>query len=287
MLSKDVLQIDAHRVTEEIAQAIRSHILTLHRRGVVVGLSGGIDSSVVTSLCAHALGAERVHVLLMPDRDSSAESLTLGRQLSKQLGISMTVEDLTEALTAIGCYTRQDEAIRELFPEYGPGCKFKVTLPSILDGDRFNISELTIETSSGQRQRARIPAVAYRQIVAATNFKQRLRKTMEYYHADRLHYAVAGTPNRLEYDQGFFVKLGDGAADLKPIAHLYKTRCTPSPSISVFRKKFGGVPQLPIRSHFLRRRKSSTSHSLTRRWIAVSTDAITVCPRTKWHQPSS
>jgi NAD+ synthase len=47
---------------------------------------------------------------------------------------------------------------------------------------------------------------------------------MEYYHADRLHYAVLGTPNRLEYDQGFFVKGGDGLADVKPIAHLYKTQ---------------------------------------------------------------
>jgi NAD+ synthase len=67
-------------------------------------------------------------------------------------------------------------------------------------------------------------AAAYLQMVGATNFKQRLRKAMEYYHADRLHYAVAGTPNLLEYDQGFFVKQGDGAADLKPIAHLYKTQ---------------------------------------------------------------
>jgi NAD+ synthase len=45
---------------------------------------------------------------------------------------------------------------------------------------------------------------------------------LEYYHADRLNYAVAATPNRLEYDQGFFVKGGDGLGDVKPIAHLYK-----------------------------------------------------------------
>ena len=69
-----------------------------------------------------------------------------------------------------------------------------------------------------------MPSAAYLQIIAATNFKQRFRKLMEYYHADRLNYAVAGTPNRLEYDQGFFVKQGDGAADLKPIAHLYKSQ---------------------------------------------------------------
>ena len=47
---------------------------------------------------------------------------------------------------------------------------------------------------------------------------------MTYYHADRLNYAVCGTPNRLEYDQGFFVEVGDGSADIKPIAHLYKSQ---------------------------------------------------------------
>ena len=60
--------------------------------------------------------------------------------------------------------------------------------------------------------------------MAATNYKQRARKMTEYYHADRLNYVVCGTPNRLEYDLGFFVKQGDGAADIKPIAHLYKTQ---------------------------------------------------------------
>jgi NAD+ synthase len=81
-----------------------------------------------------------------------------------------------------------------------------------------------IQSPSGEVKKARLPLKAYLQVVAATNFKQRTRKMMEYYHADRLNYAVAGTPNRLEYDQGFFVKLGDGAADVKPIAHLYKTQ---------------------------------------------------------------
>ncbi len=69
-----------------------------------------------------------------------------------------------------------------------------------------------------------MPHDAYLSVVAATNFKQRVRKMLEYHRADRMNYAVVGTPNRLEYDQGFFVKLGDGAADFKPIAHLYKTQ---------------------------------------------------------------
>jgi NAD+ synthase len=116
------------------------------------------------------------------------------------------------------------EAIRTVYPEYGDGWKSKITLPSIIESDRLNVSQLTVQSPDGEQKTSRLPLAAYLQLVAATNFKQRVRKTMEYYHADRLNYAVAGTPNRLEYDQGFFVKQGDGAADVKPIAHLYKTQ---------------------------------------------------------------
>jgi NAD+ synthase len=222
--SAEVLALDPAQASAAIEQAIREQVRSLRRRGAVVGLSGGIDSSVVTSLCARALGAERVQVLLMPERDSSPESATFARTLTSQLGTPTLVEDIAPVLAAAGCYDRQIEAIRMVFPEYGPGYKHKITLPSILDGDRLNISELTIETPSGEQKTSRLPAPAYLQLVAATNYKQRVRKLTEYYHADRLNYVVAGTPNRLEYDQGFFVKLGDGSADIKPIAHLYKTQ---------------------------------------------------------------
>ncbi len=223
-MTPHVLDLDLAATAADIENAIRRQVGDLRKRGIVVGLSGGIDSSVVTTLCARALGAERVQVLLMPERDSSSESLTLGRMLSSQLGTPVQVEDIAPTLDAAGCYERQLEAIRMVFPEYGAGYKNKITLPSILDTDRLNVSELTIETPDGERKKARMPLAAYLQFIAATNFKQRVRKMMEYYHADRLNYAVAGTPNRLEYDQGFFVKLGDGSADIKPIAHLYKTQ---------------------------------------------------------------
>jgi NAD+ synthase len=223
-MTKQVLDINPQETAAAIENAIRRQAGDLRKRGIVVGLSGGIDSSVVTSLCARALGASRVQVLLMPERDSSSDALRLGQLLASQLGTPVVVEDIAPALEAAGCYARQLEAIRTVFPEYGEGYKNKITLPSILDGDRLNVSELTIESPSGERKKARMPLAAYLQFIAATNFKQRVRKMMEYYHADRLNYAVAGTPNRLEYDQGFFVKLGDGSADIKPIAHLYKTQ---------------------------------------------------------------
>ncbi|WP_428268625.1 NAD(+) synthase [Haliangium sp.] len=225
MFSSNVLDIDAPSVAAHIQRTIDAQVRgVLRRRGVVVGLSGGVDSSVVAALCVRALGPRRVLGLFMPERDCSDDALALGRLLADHLGIEAVVEDVGSTLDAIGCYRRQDEAIRQVFPAYGDGWRCKLTLPSILDSDRFNVFQLTVESPDGKQQTSRMPPAAYLQLVAATNFKQRTRKMMEYYHADRLVYAVAGTPNRLEYDQGFFVKNGDGAADIKPIGHLYKTQ---------------------------------------------------------------
>jgi NAD+ synthase len=224
--SAEVLELDdPAAVADEVAAAIREQVLgRLHRRGVVVGLSGGIDSSVVASLAVRAVGKERVFGIFMPERDSHSDSLRLGRMMAESIGIEAEVEAIGDALAGLGCYRRQDEAIKSVFPEYGEGYKSKITLPSIVDSDRLNVMQLTIQDPAGKQSTSRMPVTAFRKLVAATNFKQRVRKMVEYYHADRLHYAVAGTPNRLEYDQGFFVKQGDGAADFKPIAHLYKTQ---------------------------------------------------------------
>jgi NAD+ synthase len=225
MFSSSVLDIDASKVADEIQERIRESVLgTLRRKGAVVGISGGIDSSVVAALCVAALGKDRVFGLFMPEHHSSGESLELGKMVADAIGIQTKIEDIGPALEAAGCYRYQHEAIQTVFPEYTDGYKSKITLPSILEGDRFNVFQLTIQTPTGELKSSRMKPAAYLQLVAATNFKQRMRKMMEYYHADRLNYAVAGTPNRLEYDQGFFVKQGDGAADFKPIAHLYKTQ---------------------------------------------------------------
>jgi NAD+ synthase len=225
LFSRDVLRIDAAKETEAVAAAIREQVLgTLRRRGAVVGISGGVDSAVVASLCARALGPERVLGLLMPERHSSDDATRLGRLVAESLGIRHLVEDVSAALDGIGCYERQADAIRMVVPEYGDGWRCKLSLPSILEGDRLGITALTVADPRGAQRTVRLTPAAYLQIVASTNFKQRVRKMVEYYHADRLGYAVAGTPNRLEYDQGFFVKQGDGSADVKPIAHLYKTQ---------------------------------------------------------------
>jgi NAD+ synthase len=226
-LSYGVLDLDCARSAEEIEEKIREIVFKrLRKKGAVVGLSGGIDSSAVAGLCARALGPERVLALLMPEGESSAsdESLELGRLVADSLGIETVLEDITAILKGAGCYRRRDAAIREVVPEYGEGWKSKIVLPSVVDSDQYRIYSVIALSPDGREIKERLSPAAYLEVVASTNFKQRTRKMMEYFHADRLNYAVAGTPNRLEYDQGFFVKGGDGMADLKPIAHLYKTQ---------------------------------------------------------------
>jgi len=223
-LSAQVLELDYEAEANNICTRIRETVSkVLHRRGLVVAVSGGIDSSTCLGLAVRALGPERVFALIMPERDSADDSAVRAKELIAHLGVKYLEQDIAPTLEAIGCYRWRDEAVRRALPEFGPGWKFKIVISGGIEG-RVNAFHIVATSPDGRQFDQRLALPEYLQIVAATNFKQRIRKTLEYFHADRLNYAVVGTPNRLEYDQGFFVKNGDGSADVKPIAHLYKTQ---------------------------------------------------------------
>ena len=223
-LDWSVLDLDYAAEADRIAARLRDITARqLHRRGLVVAISGGIDSSASVSLAVRALGPERVFGLILPERDSSDDSAARANILAAHLGIRTETVDIAPTLEAIGCYRARDAAVRNTLPEYGDGWKFKIVIDGGIQG-RFNRFRLIAESPDGAPHECDLALADYLAIVAATNFKQRIRKTLEYFHADRLNYGVVGTPNRLEYDQGFFVKNGDGSADVKPIAHLYKSQ---------------------------------------------------------------
>jgi NAD+ synthase len=223
-LSLDCLNIDLDAEVARIGHRLREILAReVPRRGFVIAMSGGIDSSVSAALCVRAVGRHRVFGLLLPERDSESDSTSRGMLLAEHLGIDCEQFDIGPTLDAIGCYRWRDDAIRRAFPEYDGTWKNKIVISGGLEG-RINHFNLVVQTPASQIVERRLGLREYLHIVAATNFKQRIRKTLEYCHADRLNYAVVGTPNRLEYDQGFFVKNGDGSADVKPIAHLYKTQ---------------------------------------------------------------
>ena len=223
--SPAVLDLDLPATAERLAAGLVDAVKKLRRRGVVVAVSGGVDSACVAALAARALGPSRVHALLLPERDSSPESSELGEAVCRKFGLEWTRHDIAPILAAAGCYREREDAVRSVFPGFEPSMRWKM----VLAGDRLATGKLpvwqvVVEVSPGRTETFRLSPEAYLRILAATNFKQRTRKMLEYFHADRLVYAVAGTPNLVEYDQGFFVKLGDGAADVKPIARLYKTQ---------------------------------------------------------------
>ena len=223
---KDIIKIDPAAVTEELITNLRRDVRgTLRRSGAVVGISGGLDSSVVLALGVRALGPKRVVGVLMPEKDSSKDSIVLARKVAQQYQVGTVVEDMTGALVGYGCYSRRDEAVKRVFPEFNPSYKAKITLPeNVLDSDSLNVFHLTIITPEGKEKSKRLKLNDFLQIVAASNFKQRSRMAMLYYHAELRNYAVVGTPNKNEHDQGFFVKWGDGGYDVAPIRHLFKTQ---------------------------------------------------------------
>lgn len=226
--SKDILIIkDIEAECERLVNDLRESVFhRLNRLGAIIGISGGIDSSVSMALVAKAVGTENVLAIMLPEQDSSGDSALFAQKLADKFGVKAITENITGALEGFGCYNRRDEAVRSVLPEYNP-VKHKMKI-GIRSSGLFTtlppLFSVTIVDENGKEQSQRVPAPALRQIEAASNFKQRCRMSMLYYHAERLHYAVIGTPNKHEFEQGFFVKNGDGGADVMPIAHLYKTQ---------------------------------------------------------------
>ncbi len=224
--NRDILKLDADAVIDDLALQLKTTVARdLKRGGAVVGISGGIDSSMVLALCVKAFGKAKVRGVMMPEEDSNPDSEALARELCRAVGADdPLLENMTPALDGFACYRRRDEAIRRVFPEFTEEWKAKIVLPDLLETGTLNIFRLTVIPPVGETMSKRLNLRDYLQIVAASNFKQRSRMCMLYYHAELLNYAVIGTGNRNEHDQGFFVKYGDGGADVKPIAHLYKTQ---------------------------------------------------------------
>jgi len=222
-----ILLDDVDKVVNSIVKKMQEDVIyKLKRKGAVIGISGGIDSSVCLALAVKAFGPENVLGVMLPEKDSSPESEQLAIKLAERFKVEAIKEEITSALAGFRCYERRDEAVKDVFPEYDPQTyKMKIGIKqSGLFSKLPPIFKLTIIDKDGRNKEKHLPVKEYLQIVAASNFKQRTRMSMLYYHAERLHCAVIGTPNKHEQEQGFFVKYGDGGADVMPIGNLYKTQ---------------------------------------------------------------
>jgi NAD+ synthase len=215
--------MDCAAEAQRISSFIVDQIQFMHRKGVVIGLSGGVDSALSAALSVKAIGKDRVLALLLPDKESSPQSAEFGAKQARLLGIEAITVNITPILEAFGTYEKRDAVAKAIYPEFGTGHKLKITLPSdILNKDGYNFFTLTAIDPQGNTRTTRLSNDQAQGIIAATCTKHRTRMLVQYYYSEKLNYLVCGTTNKSEAIQGLFVKYGDGGVDIEPIAHLYK-----------------------------------------------------------------
>jgi NAD+ synthase len=226
VFNKKVLTIDAGETALRIEKFIRDTVKhTFRRRGVVVGLSGGVDSAVACALSVKALGAERVCALLLPERDSNPVSREYALMAAESLGVPYEEIKITPMLESFDVYGKRERIVKRAFPGLEGPYKFRLVLPQdLLDRDRLNVYHLEVLREDGSVLRKRLPHRDYLELMAANDVKQRTRMIQLYYEAEKRNYIVCGTTNYSETVQGFFVKYGDGGVDIEPIADLYKSQ---------------------------------------------------------------
>lgn len=226
MTNPDVHLADVEATATALIDDIAAAARRFRRRGAIVALSGGIDSSVSVALAARALGAARVQGITLPDQESSAQTVGLARLAAESAGVRFQAKDITPVLSALGCYEDRLAVVQAYEPAFDPGAgdTFSVEFqPATGQGDRIQTFALRVE-HDGQTRRHRLGGRHFLTIMAATNQKQRVRTLMTYRIADEENLIVIGTSNGPEIEQGFFVKFGDGCGEAFPLRHLLKTQ---------------------------------------------------------------
>ncbi|MCP4712444.1 MAG: NAD(+) synthase [Planctomycetes bacterium] len=222
----DVLKINPAIETQKVVDFVVDHAgRVLRRKGIVVGLSGGIDSAVMAAISVQALGKENVLGLILPEKESNPVSQQFAEVHAKKLGIEYQIIDITPTVESIVSYSWRDDYIKNLVPEYHPDCRYNITLPSdLLERDSFNFYVLRVALPDGSMKTKRLNLEQFRTITGFASIKIRARMIHLYAHAERLNRMVAGTTNLTEFILGDFCKYGDGGTDIEALAHLYKNQ---------------------------------------------------------------
>jgi NAD+ synthase len=226
IFSSDILKIDPDIELEKLSKFIVEQLRVVFRRkGVIVGLSGGIDSACMAAVAAHAVGKDKVVGLILPETESNPISSEYATKHAESLGIEHRQINIAPTVDSVVQYKWRDEFIQKLVPEYQPGFKYNITLPTdLLDRDAFSFYLLQVQIPDGQLIKKRLNLDEFRAITSFANIKIRSRMLHLYAEAEKRNLVVVGTTNRTEYILGDFCKYGDGGTDIEPITHLYKNQ---------------------------------------------------------------
>ena len=194
------------------------------RDGIVIGVSGGVDSAVIATLAVEALGPDHVYGLILPEKESSPSSRELAMKLCKKLKIPFSEVPITPMLETFGIYDRKLSLMKELFPHYDPAIHTtNLFLPPGIASERLlAVPSIRLSDKNGSIGTKRLSAPQYLTLMSLQNVKQRTRMIVLYMQAEKMNYVVSGTTNKSELLTGYFVKFGDGGVDLEPIADMYK-----------------------------------------------------------------
>lgn len=220
----DVLKIDPVVELEKLCAFVVEHVNEVFRRkGVLVGLSGGIDSACMAAIAVEAMGPEKVVGLVLPEKETNPVSSAFAIKHAQALGIEYREVDITPTVESVFSYTSRDAYVQKLVPEYEPGYKYNISLPTdLLDRASFNFYNLQVQMPGGEIKKKRLSLKEFRMITAFANIKIRSRMLHLYTEAEQRSLVVAGTTNRTEFILGDFCKYGDGGTDIEPLSYLYK-----------------------------------------------------------------
>lgn len=210
----EYLEFDAEQARKEIVEFVRNQINNFRKDGVVVGLSGGLDSSTVAYLCVEALGKDKVYGLILPDRDTKPQNTDDGMNLAKSLGIPHQKIVISPFLKELGAYdiVSHEKASDRKFMEETLKSN-NVAIVSEKVPEHFSLTATIGACSPSTRD-----------FMAVAGVKLHIRMTVLYFYATLKNYLLVGTDDNSELTMGVYDRYGDGACDISIMSHLYKTQ---------------------------------------------------------------